>query len=139
MSYWVYRLCVCRRWRHNLDNLLWLRPVVLFPVDSVCSSYRLSLVFVFVYIFIFYHAYVQTFMLTKSPFLGLLTIYHPLLNFCTAFIKAISVLRLEFCGWTNQLLFNILEINKYNEDVQSCVRLGHTILHRHFIIDMILI
>ena len=45
MSYWVYRLCVCRRWRHNLDNLLCLRPVGLFPEDSVCSSYRLSLVF----------------------------------------------------------------------------------------------
>ena len=45
MSYWVYRLCVCRRWRHNLDNLLCLWPVVLFPEDSVCSSYRLSLVF----------------------------------------------------------------------------------------------
>ena len=28
-----------------MDNLLCLRPVVLFPEDSVCSSYRLSLVF----------------------------------------------------------------------------------------------
>ena len=42
MSYWVYRLCVCRRWRHNLDNLLCLRPVALFTKDSVCSSYLLS-------------------------------------------------------------------------------------------------
>ena len=25
-----------------MDNLLCLRPVVLFPEDSVCSSYRLS-------------------------------------------------------------------------------------------------
>ena len=29
-----------------MDNLLCLRPVVLFPEDSVCSSYRLSLVFI---------------------------------------------------------------------------------------------
>ena len=36
----MYRLCVCRRWRHNLDNLLCLRPVVLFPKDSVCSPLR---------------------------------------------------------------------------------------------------
>ena len=45
MSYSVYRLPVCRCQRQNMDNLLCLRPVVLFPEDSVCSSYRLSLVF----------------------------------------------------------------------------------------------
>ena len=42
MSYWVYRQCVCRRWRHNLDNLLCLRPVVLFTKDFAYSSYRTS-------------------------------------------------------------------------------------------------
>ena len=36
----MYRLCVCRSWSHNLDNLLCLRPVVLFTKDFACSSYR---------------------------------------------------------------------------------------------------
>ena len=42
MSCSVCRMRVCRRYTQNMDNLLCLRPVVLFTKDFACSSYRLS-------------------------------------------------------------------------------------------------
>ena len=36
----MYRPCLCRICRQNLDNLLCLRPVVLFTKDFACSSCR---------------------------------------------------------------------------------------------------
>ena len=36
------QMCVCRVQRQNMDNLLCLRPVVLFTKDFAYSSYRLS-------------------------------------------------------------------------------------------------
>ena len=44
----VKAVCFCRICRQNLDNLLCLRPVVLFTKYFACSSCRLSSVFKFI-------------------------------------------------------------------------------------------